>query len=394
MKKIFKNIFGESQKRELSELCASIALRGLAASMVSIFEPIFIYSIFKSLRAVIWYYAVSYLFYIFFLPIGGKIASRYGFEHSIAYSVPIIIIYFILLFNMFHFPHLLFYLSAVILAAYKSLFWPAYYANLAHYGKELNRGNEVSRMTVIGCIMGVIGPAIGGFITVLFGFKILFVAVSILFFCSVIPLFSTVEQFTPSHLSYWKTFQRIMKPYATYTRKDQIAYLGRAEEFSVMVLWPMFIFFTINNLAKIGLITTLASLLSAVVALYIGKLSNHRDTSRPLYRFSVIINSLVWIVASFIRSLFGIFVVDTIFFNTYNAIWVPTSAEINRKGSQRGYLKNALFFEMNLAIGKTIFALILIGTLLFTQNWFILFGMTGAAGLMYLSLQFIVKENA
>ncbi len=392
MKKIFSRIFG-SQKREISELCASMAIRRLAVSMIAIFEPIFIYSIFKSLRTVILYYAIVYLFYIFFLPLGGKIASKYGFEHAIAYSVPIIIIYFVLLFNMTSFPYLLFYAAAIILAAYKSLFWPAYYANLAHYGEGSNRGGEVSSITAIGCVVGIIGPLLGGFVIATFGFKALFVIVAILFFCSIIPLFTTLEKFKPTHLSYWKTFKRIFKPYDSYTRKDQIAYLGRAEEFSVFILWPMFIFFTIGSFTKIGALTTVSLLLSAIVTLYIGKLSNHRETSRPLYRFAVIINSLVWFIKSFLGSLAGIFVTDAISRNTYNAIWVPTSAEVNRKGSQRGYIKNALFFEMNLAIGKTLFALFLILLLTFTQSWFILFGATGVVGLMYLSLQFITKDN-
>ncbi len=393
MKKILNKIFGGSQKRELSELCASMAIRRLAVSMIAIFEPIFIYSIFKSLRTVVLYYAIVYLFYIFFLPLGGKIASRYGFEHAIAYSVPIIIVYFILLFNMAYFPYLLFYSAAIILAAYKSLFWPAYYTNLAHYGEGSNRGGEVSAITAIGCVVGIVGPLLGGFIIASFGFKVLFVIVAILFFCSIIPLFTTIEKFEPRHLSYWKTFRRIFKPYASYTRKDQIAYLGRAEEFSVMVLWPMFIFFTIGNFTTLGALTTVSLLLSAIITLYVGKLSNYRETSQPFYRFAVIINTLAWFAKSFLTSLVGIFTMDAISRNTYNSIWVPTSAEVNRKGSQRGYIKNALFFEMNLAIGKTIFALFLVLLLSFTQSWFILFSVTGVVGLMYLSLQFITTHN-
>jgi len=393
MKKLLKRIFGKSKKRELSELYASMAIRRLAVSMIAIFEPIFIYSIFKSLRTVVLYYAIVYIFYIFFLPLGGKIAAKHGFEHAIAYSVPVIIIYFILLFNMAYYPYLLFYSAAIVLAAYKSLFWPAYYANFAHYGNGTNRGREVSGTMAINNMVAIIGPILGGFVIASFGFKVLFVIVAILFFCSVIPLFTTLEQFKPTHLSYWKTFKRIFKPYASYTRRDQIAYLGRAEEFSYMVLWPMFIFFMIGSFTKLGMITAVSLLIATVITLYIGKLSNHRDTSMPVYRFAVIINAVLWFVKSFLGTLSGIFAMDALSRNLYNTIWVPTSAEINRKGSQRGYIKNALFFEMNLAIGKAVFALFLVLLLSFTQSWFILFSATGVVGLMYLSLQFITNNN-
>jgi len=386
MKNFIKHIFGGKFKREISELYASMAIRRLAISMIAIFEPVFIYKLFGSLQSVICYYAIVYTFYFFLLPIGGKIASWYGFEHAILYSVPIVIIYFLMLFNMPQFPYLLFYGAAFFLAIYKILFWPAYHSSMAHYGNSKNRGGEISGLIAVSNLVGIIGPLLGGIIITCFGFKVLFVVVAILFFASAIPLFTTLEKFQRSHLSYWKTFRRIIKPYASYKRKDQLAHFGSAEEFSVMVLWPMYIFLMVGSISKMGTIVTCSLLLASLAALYIGKLSNRKEPRVKIIKMSAIINSIVWFVKPFMSALGGIFAIDVVSRNLYNFIWIPFCSEIYNKGRERGFLKYSLFFEMNLCLAKAVFAWILVIILCFTRSWMILFGLTGIASLLYLNV--------
>jgi len=386
MRDILKKIFGGKFNREISELYVSMAIRRLAVSMIAIFEPVFIYKLFGSLRTVMLYYAVIYTFYLFLIPVGGKIISRYGFEHTILYSIPIIIIYNLLLFAMPQFPYLLFYSAAITMAFYKSLFWPAYHTNMAHYGNSKNRGGEIAGITAVSSMAGIIGPLLGGLVIAFLGFKVLFVIVAFLFFASAFPLFTTLEQFQPAHLSYWKTFKRMLKPYASYTRKDQIAYWGSAEELSVMILWPMYIFLMIGSISKMGGIVTFALLLSSLAALYIGRISNKEDSRKKIIKISVISNAILWFIKPFVNTLRGIFATDAGARNLYNFIWVPFSSIIYEKGQARGFLKYTLFFEMNLCLAKAALAWMFVIILCFTQSWFILFGLTGIVGLLYLNI--------
>lgn len=386
MTNIFEYILGGKFKREISELYVSMAIRDFAAWMIDIYEPIFIYSIFHSLRTVVLYYAIVYTVYIFILPLGGKVATRFGFEHSIFYSIPIAIIYYLVLYNMANYPFLFFYLGAVLFAVYKILFWPAYHANFAYYGNPENRGGEISGIIAISNTVGIIGPLIGGLIVAFLGFKVLFVIGAIIYFISAIPLFTTAEKFTPKHFSYKDAFKRIFNPQGVYKRKDQLAYWGCAEELSVMVLWPMFIYFTIGSISKMGGIVTVSMLVTTLVTLYIGKLANDKEHSERVFKWSAILNSLVWIIKPFMNTFWSVFAIDTVERNIYNAIWVPFSSIIYRKGEEGGFLKYATFFEMNLAIGKAVFAWMLMIILCFTQSWFILFGVTGVIGLLYLNL--------
>lgn len=387
MKNIFEDIFGGKFKREISELYISMAIRNLAAWMLDIFEPIFIYTVFRSLKTVVLFYAIVYTVYVFILPLGGKIACRYGFEHSILFSIPAIIAYYLILYNMPQYPYLCFYLAALIFALSKILFWPAYHANFAHYGNAGNRGGEVSGMFAISSFIGIIGPLLGGIIIARFGFKVLYVIGALLYFVSAIPLFSTIEKFHPAYFSYKDAFKKILNPRGAYSRKDQVAFLGTGEELSVLVMWPMFIYLSIGNFAKIGGLVAVSMLVVSLVAVYVGRISNDEKHRKKLFKWSAILNSLIWIAKPFLTTSGGIFAVDAVSRNIYSSIWVPFTASNYKKGEQAGFLRYMMFFEMNLAIGKALFAWILILVLCFTQSWIVLFGITGAAGLLYLNLK-------
>lgn len=386
MKNIFEYILGGKFKREISELYVSMAIHDLAAWMLDVFEPIFIYTIFHSLKTVIFFYAIVYTVYVFILPLGGKIACRYGFEHSILYSIPVAIIYYLVLYNMPSYPYLCFYLGALLFALFKILFWPAYHANFAHYGNSKNRGGEISGMFAISNLIGIIGPLLGGIIIAFFGFKVLYVIGALLYFVSAIPLFSTIEKFQPMRFSYRGAFKKILKPYGIYSRKDQIAFFGTGEELAAFILWPMFIFITIGDFAKIGGLVAVSMLVVTLATLYIGRLSNDEKYGKRIFKWSAILNSLVWLIKPFLTTLGGIFAIDAASRNIYNSLWVPFMASNYKKGEQTGFLKYMIFFEMNLAISKAVFAWLLIIVLCFTQSWFVLFAITGGVGLLYLNL--------
>ena len=75
-------------RHEITELYASVAIKNFAFSMVTIFEPIYLYTLYGSLSIVFAYYAIAYTLYFFTASFGAKAAAKYGFEHCIFYSIP------------------------------------------------------------------------------------------------------------------------------------------------------------------------------------------------------------------------------------------------------------------------------------------------------------------
>src|SRR5690606_8538754 len=128
--------------REVYELYGSTAIADFAIAMILLFEPIFFATVLGwNLANVLFFFAGVYALYIILIPFGAGIASRKGYEHSMLYSVPFQIAYWLLLFNAINFSWAI-PLAALALAIEKSLFWPAFHADLAHFSNPDQRGRE------------------------------------------------------------------------------------------------------------------------------------------------------------------------------------------------------------------------------------------------------------
>ena len=362
--------------------------------MIAIFEPIYLYKLYQSISIVILYYAIAYTAYLFILPWGAKVASRYGFEHTMFYSLPIAILYFATLYALPDFPWLI-ALSVLFLVLYKTLFWPAYHADFAHYGNIKNRGKEVSASRLITSLATVAGPLIGGIVLFYFGFSVLFIIVSIITLTSAIPLFTTQEKFAPNHFSYRKAFSRILKPSRRYKFKSFLSYAGFGENIVAVVIWPIFIFLLLDkNFAYLGSLTSAVALSSIIISLYVGKFvdSFAKRDRKKLLTLSALTCSFAWLMRPFIANWPGALLVDTLSKGSESGTRISTLSFVYDKGRSRGFMKYVMFSEMSSTIGKLsimwilfFISLILIGQPLF-YFWLAAFILAGIWSLLYLFL--------
>src|SRR3989338_6501641 len=120
----FPQYFTKKVRQEIGEIYAHTAIANTALSMMSLFEPIFLYAVLDfTIPQVLWFTALIYAVYIIFLPLGGKVASFYGYKHAIALSVPFHIIYWMLLIVSQQSPNVAF-LAAVFYGLSKTFYWP------------------------------------------------------------------------------------------------------------------------------------------------------------------------------------------------------------------------------------------------------------------------------
>ncbi|MFZ2970414.1 MAG: MFS transporter [Minisyncoccia bacterium] len=378
-----------SLRREISELYISVAIKNFAFSMITIFEPVFIYKQFNSVSIVFLYYAVIYTIYIFAIPLGSKAAAKFGFEHCIFYSIPFAIFYFLALSQIPNNSWMV--LGAIIsVIMYKILFWPAYHTDFAHYSKSGYRGRELGTLSFVSTISTIIGPIIGGIILSKFGFEVLFVIVSIVSLISAIPLFSTREKFLPHNFSYRRAFRRLITPYDHYKRKNSIAYFGYGEEIIVAIGWPIFIYLIIEKFYLMGLLIGVVTIAMSVVSLYVGKLSDtlNMEGKKHLMNFSAVLRCILSFFRSFSGNWLGILLIDIFSTGSKIGIDYPLVTSVYNKGDgHKGFLKYVTFFEMSLSIGKAaaawivfVFSLVLSGF----SFWFFIFGLSGVWSLLYM----------
>lgn len=389
--KFLTSFLPERMQRQVRELFIETTLVNFALAMVMIFEPIYLYQIGYSLQRIMFFYLITYVLYFIIMPLGGKFSRRQGYELGIFMGTFLFIFFYISLFLIARYP-LLFYISPIILAVQKMFYWPAYHADFAHFSQITEEGREISFMTIAGSLVYIIGPALAGFIIVTWGYGILFTVASALFLGSNIFTLATKEKFEPHDFPYKKTYQNL---FSRKNRNDLLAYIGFGEELVLLVIWPIFISLIITDVFDLGLVVALATLITTVITLYIGRLSDLRS-KRKILGLGSVFYSLGWFVRLFINNTVGVFFVDTISRLGKNTLSVPMMSityerakEINEAG-EKNIMNTVVFFEMSLVVGKILAILAIYVTLFFITDQIFAFKLTfilaGSMSLLYLLL--------
>lgn len=377
------SFFARHLRREVKELYFSVAILDLAINMVALFEPIYLWQKADfSLVHILLFYLGVYGVYFFILPLGAKIARGYGFEHSILYSSPFLILYYLALFAI---PFSPWFIGAAIIAfaIQKTLYWPGYHADFAVYSNDGDRGREISNLAMVMSFTAVAGPFIGGILVHFFGFPVLFMIAAVAILASNVPLLSTKEIFGPAkNFSYFGAYRRL-------ANRDNIskffAYLGYGEELIFMVVWPVFIFTIVKNNLSVGSLVAGATLLMMAILLYVGKLTDNGNKLSVL-KGGVIVSVVSWIMRIFMATPFGVFAAETITRIGRTTVQVPLTTLTYERARKGSVMETVIQFEMSLIAGKILAAGILL--LIFTavpQEWFwnIAFGLAGVMTLLY-----------
>lgn len=390
---IHRHYMKHNLQQQIKELYFSITVRNLAISMISIFEPIYLYRLYGSIQVVFLFYTALYLLYFFTIPLGAKAAARYGFEHCIFYSTPFLIMYYLSLSLLEVTPNLIFF-ALLCIVADKTLLRPAYHADMAHYGKTGYRGREVGALSFLESFSGMLGPVVGGILLTLFGFKILFILVSLIILSSTVPMLSTKEKFKPAKFSYREAMNNFLKPRGIYKRRDSMAFAGYGEELIVSQGWPVFISLFLAGFHTIGFVVSAASVLVALVKLYAGRISDKltREKKRKWVAYNTALYAGLNFCRPFVNNWLGVLSVNFLSNTLKSGITYPYFTFIySAAGTDKSFLKYSVFYEMSLSFGKFIVgSSLLVLSLYFTGLgfWYVAFILAGLWSLLFSLLKF------
>lgn len=356
------------------ELFGTTTIMDVADAMVTVFVPIFLYTSGFSLIQIIEFFTVVYIIYFFVVPLGGKLVKSRGFEHCILYSSFFTIFYYLFLFAV-SYSHFFIVGVAIMLVLAKTFYWPAYHCDFAFYGGTKSYGRGLGARSVFTSIVSIIGPVAGGIITQVWGFKLLFIVVVVLYFASHIFTFSTLEKFQPEPFSYSRAIKRVFRQ---KNRKKFFSFLGFGEEFIGLCFWPLFVYAIVDNYTDIGLIFGGSALALSFATLYIGRLTDKTD-KKALLKTGTYIYSLLWLIRLFIRGGLGVFLVESVSSIGRRLVNTPQMAIIYQRAKAGKTVKKIVFFEMSLIIGKVLAGILLAAafylfgeTMMFWQSTFVL----------------------
>ncbi|MCK5040187.1 MAG: MFS transporter [Candidatus Aenigmarchaeota archaeon] len=346
------HLFHFLHNRELNELYISIAIRTFALSMVNVFVPIYLLKLGYSLASVLIFYAILNAVHALFVIPASMICSKYGFKHSIFFSIPFLLVFYMLLYSLEQYSWSL-YFPAIVFGFSNALFWMGYHVDFSKFSDRKNRGEELGVARIISQLFHIIGPAVGGLILTFIGFKALFACVSVLLMASVIPLFFSKDIHEPMNFSLTEIFNGL-------NLKDRLAFIGYGIESGMgTVIWPIFIFFSIlNNYTSLGFVSSLSLFFSLIFIFVISRFS---DSYRRLaLRIGAVANAVIWTMRSFVKTGFYVFVIDSFYGIAQTTINIPFDALCYDKANKSNIVKFIINREIAIQTGRVFLFLALL----------------------------------
>lgn len=373
-------------RRESTQFFVSVAIRYLALGMVGIYEPIFIYLYFqKNLPFTLLFWAAIYGLFGLLVVMGGKIMAKIGLKHTMLISQFFFFGYYISLFFLYQNP-LIIIVATFMRAVAMTLFWPAFHTDFVRFTKKENRGVEVGKLSGVSFAANIISPMIGGIILTNFGYSVLFVVVLVTLLASTFPLFLSKER----HEIYIDTYKTALKR----IKKNKFVSIGIAslgvENLGILIFWPIFMFIKGISFEGMGRITTFGLIVTALFALYMGKLTTRTQKSRLLNMGSYFL-FLVWIIKCFVKDVLTAFLAHNFYRVAKTSAFIPFRTILYDKAATKKEEADEflVYREIVLNLSKAFFLLLFALIFVFCSDIRIAFIFSGIAalGMRFLSLK-------
>lgn len=217
-------------------------------------------------------FAYFLMFSVVRLPINlvvARVVGRIGPKHTIGLSTLAEVVFMLMLVTIEQFSWPLLFLASLHTFT-NALFFTAYHVDFSKIKQTRDAGKEVGHMLLLQKIFGMIGPFLGGLLATLIDFRVS-IAFSIgLLLLSLIPLFMSKEPVRlHQHITYKGLSSKLWR-----RRRNVLAIAGfNMSTIISSTVWVVFIslaVFTENTYADIGLLLTVSTILSALLAKYIG----------------------------------------------------------------------------------------------------------------------------
>jgi len=296
---LHSNIHSHHQLKKFKEGIYSLylvhSIRGFVASLIGFFIPIYLLKIGFSLIQVLSFYGIKSFFMILFVILSGGIGNKLGLKHTMAISLPLLLLYFVIMLFLENSPSLLVLYSLSILKAFSaSLYWIPMHSLFARFSSDKKDSSQVGILLSLKSFSSIIAPLLGGLITIFFGFESLFIIAIIILIIPIVIL-ANAKDIRP-HINFsFNDFSIFFKEHRSHFMSIIIDSFG---SFAENILWPLFIFLILINPMSVGIAGSLVGagtilftiLLSKVVAKYNRLL---------IVKISAFMLGIIWIIRYF-----------------------------------------------------------------------------------------------
>lgn len=287
-------------RKDINELYIANAIRNFSISTVAIFIPIFLLENGFGFIGIGIYLLIQTIVMAFGAYPFLKVAARFGLKHNMLISSPMMILYFVTLYNIDFLRSLLpdigvIIILGILVALADSMYWTGFHVHYAKSSQIKKSAKQYGVFNITSTISSAAAPLIGGVLLTAFGFPVMFTIVMSLLIIAVLPLFLSKEKHLPFNVTYKDISSN---KHARYI----FPFFGEGmHHVALGVAWPLFLYLLFYAYSDIGVIYTIANALFLVTTIYV----SHRITELTKYTFLKIgtwFHSISMIVRLFAKS--------------------------------------------------------------------------------------------
>ena len=357
------SLFHHKQFRYLGAFYLHAVTRLFAVSIFQIFTSIYIYQTLLSfkflpnhaLAAVSLLFALVYLVQALVVTPALWLITKKGLRLSVFLGSIFLIVYFILLY-LARFDPIFFILGAIFSGIQIGFYWTGYHIFFVELSDDKKQGEELSITSFLSAISAIGGPAFGGLVINYGGFNAAFLVMTVMMVLAVLPL-----RYLPKQKN--KIEVNILNILSALSPKKEIkSYLALAgmaiSDIVNETFWPLLVFPILLGFVGLGFMGSLVALIAAVTTIALGLLIDKFGPKKLLNLFSAL-DSLVWVVKSFVASPLQVFLVSSVSGLTLSGQGMAIDSEIYERARQNDIVAFIVQREVGAAAGKFLFLLLL-----------------------------------
>ncbi len=269
--------------------------------LFGLFLPIYLYELFGGRLWLILLWAGTYFgLTTLALPLAAKLMNRIGLRATMMVGVVNFLLFFaVLLFDGSFSWQMVALLSLVTHTAGHALYWIPFHVEFTRRVPRGSFGSALGWMVGATMIIGILLPAISGWVISHFGYSMVAVGSLLLVIASLIPIRSMHlprEHFDLTFGETWKTL------FSKSQRTLLVTHAAEGVETAIgIIVWPIALFVLLGGYEQIGVVSTFAAFLCALFQIRLGKITDHADDRRLLHA-GTMLSAAAWLAKSVVTT--------------------------------------------------------------------------------------------
>lgn len=267
------------------------------------------------------------------------------------------------------------YLIGLSIIGVRIFYWTPSHTEFISLRKEVDHSKSVSLKMIIRNMTGIVAPVVSGVIISFYSFSVLYGIGALFLIAAIYPL-TKLEKL--NNIFEWNAKRFFKESFSKKDTRFKAAAFFEGGQSMVSLIWPIFIYeLTNGDFLKIGIISSVTTLIVISLSLYIGKIIDRKKKGSKILKYGTFLHGIGWIVKIFITSVFHIFVMDiyhkvtrAIYSNSFDSLWYGYA--FDRKNLVDEFIAIREIFIM---LGQIVFGLLLLGFSVFVElNWLFILG--------------------